>query len=100
MGKKKDKAPKQEQDGAKGDGASPLSAKPAWVDLLVAGGHRAARAEAKKALADPAATDADKAAAHEVLARTAVESGALGAGLTALAVLLTIVVLLALSAPC
>ena len=94
MSKNKDKVKKDKSSQA--EGAGPLALQPAWVELLSAGNYRSARAEARKKLADTAATDADKAAAGDLLSRTGIEKGALFAGLTALAVLAAIVLVLAM----
>ena len=48
--------------------------------LLDAGDHRAARAEARAVLADPAAPDPDRSAAAAALASLAPERGAVVAG--------------------
>jgi hypothetical protein len=62
--------------------------------LMAAGDYRAARAEAKRLLLDPAASEADKQAARDALDRTGVDKGVLAAGLIALAVLLVAAILL------
>jgi hypothetical protein len=63
------------------------------LGLLLSGDNRAARAEARKALADPAATEQDKAAAREVLQRTGLDRATLLVGLVGLAVLAVIIAL-------
>ncbi|MBI5543466.1 MAG: hypothetical protein HY901_06225 [Deltaproteobacteria bacterium] len=89
MAKNKDTKEKRERS----DATSPLSARPGWVQLLSAGNHRTVRGDARRVLADPAAAESDKAAAREVLARTALDAGSLGAGLGVGAALLTILAL-------
>lgn len=91
MAKSKDKEIKKE----KAD-LGPLAAHERWLGMLVAGDHRGARAEALKALAAADASDADKAAAREVLQRTSPDRGTLGVGLVLLAVLLVIAALVLL----
>jgi hypothetical protein len=54
--------------------------------LLEAGDHRAARAEARALLADPALPEADRAQASAVLASLAPDRGVLAAGLVGVAV--------------
>lgn len=70
--------------------ASPLLANARLMGLLLSGDNRAARAEARRMLADAAATDEDKAAARDVLERTGLERGTLGFGLALMAALLVI----------
>ncbi len=65
---------------------SPLSRKQEWVERLVAGDNRGMRAEAERALADPAAAEDVKEAAREVLARTGIDLRTLAAGLAIAAV--------------
>ena len=60
--------------------------------LLEAGDHRAARAEALARLADPAATEAERAEASAVLASLAPDRGVLVAGLIAVAVAVALTV--------
>ncbi|MGC4114870.1 MAG: hypothetical protein QM765_09735 [Myxococcales bacterium] len=87
---KKDKDKKEKVEKAD---AGPLVANQRFMGLLLAGDNRAARAEAKKVLADAAATDQDKAAAREVLARTGLDRSTLLVGLAGLAILAIIVTL-------
>lgn len=87
MAKKKGKEKKEKAE------VGPLAAGGRLVDLMVAGDHRAARAEARRALGDPAADEAGKAAARDILARTSIEPGALAVGLCGVAILAIVVAL-------
>ena len=87
MAKNKDKGKTEKAE------PGPLATHERWLSLLVSGDYRAARSEAAKALADPGASEADKAAAREVLQRTGIERGALAVVLVGIAVLLVIVAL-------
>ncbi len=64
--------------------------------LLDAGDHRAARAEARLVLANPAAAEEERAAASAVLASLAPEPGAVAAGALGVAAGLALVVLVLL----
>jgi len=65
--------------------------------LLEAGDHRAARAEAEELLSGAAATEAEKAAAAEVLASLRPEPAALAVGLAGLVAAMIIVARVVLS---
>jgi hypothetical protein len=88
MAKNKNKEKKD-----KPEGAGPLAGQARLLDLVVQGDFRAARAQAKKTLADAGAPEAEKAAAREVLSRISVEKGALVVGLVLATVLLVIATL-------
>jgi hypothetical protein len=64
--------------------------------LLDAGDHRAARAEARALLADPAAADADRGNAAAALASLAPEPGAVVAGVLGVAAAVVLATLLVL----
>lgn len=83
-------AKNKQQDKQEKAETSPLASHPRLLGLVTSGAYRTARAEASKALGDPAASEADKAAAREVLQRTGLEPGTLGFGLFGVAVLLVI----------
>ncbi len=87
MAKNKDKEKKEKAE------ASPLLSNAKLTGLLLSGDNRAARAEARRLLADAAATDQDKAAAREVMERTGLDRGTLGFGLSLLAALGVIIAL-------
>ena len=74
--------------------AGPSAGQERFNKLLIAGDYRKARAEAAKALADPATTEQDKTAARELLTRSGVEPVALSVGMLALSVVLVIAALL------
>ncbi len=57
------------------------------VELVTQGNNRQARAEARKLLADPVASEEDKALAADVLARTEVDKRVLVAGAVVLLVI-------------
>jgi len=88
MGKNKNR---EKKDGAAP--GSPLAGQAHLIDLIQRGDFRAARAEAKKTLSDPAVSEADKAAARDVVGRLAVDRTTLAVGLLGALVLAVIAVL-------
>ena len=91
MGKNKNRE-KKEKDGAPSGG--PLAGQARLVDLIKLGDFRAARAEARRVLADPASKDDDKAAARDALGRMSVDKVVLAVGLALLVALATIAIVL------
>jgi len=87
----KDKSSKEKKD--RSQAANPPAGNAHLVALVVHGDFRAARADARKVLADPAATEADKAAASDILGRITIENGALSVGLILAATLAVIATL-------
>jgi hypothetical protein len=84
---------KTKEKASKPESAGPLSGQSRFVELIAGGDFRAARAQARKLLADPAAPEADKAAAAEVLGRLKVDTATLTVGIIGFAVLSAIATL-------